>query len=154
MKYKFNDDSCRWCGIGEETLNHIVNCGRSDSHIDAEAIICDLKISELKELATRVEEFLWKVDEWDKEQEREEEEEWNPWHLIPDKTKLLASIERLAVKGARHTIQFDLGGTMRWKTRKLTKNTFRIHQDSKFMYTHNFRKHGIIIIIMVFSYLI
>jgi len=36
MKYKFSDQSCRWCGIGEENLEHIVNCGREEqiSNVD------------------------------------------------------------------------------------------------------------------------
>ena len=28
MKYKYKEDMhCRWCGISEETLSHVVNCG-------------------------------------------------------------------------------------------------------------------------------
>ena len=63
MTYKYSDLSCRWCGIKEETLNHIVNCGGDREEIDADAILKEMKMDELKQLALRVQEFLWKIDE-------------------------------------------------------------------------------------------
>ena len=62
MKFKFKDTSCRWCGVGEETLGHIANCGRGESQINPDLILQEMNINDLKELASRVEEFLWKVD--------------------------------------------------------------------------------------------
>ena len=63
MKYKFSDLSCRWCGIKEETLSHIVNCGQEGELIDADNVLKEMMLDDLKELASRVEKFLSKIDE-------------------------------------------------------------------------------------------
>lgn len=63
MKYKFKDSLCRWCGVTDETLPHIVNCGRNDERIvDVEKALHELKLEEISEIASRVDEFLDKVD--------------------------------------------------------------------------------------------
>ena len=63
MKYKFSDLSCRWCGIKEETLSHIVNCGQEGELINADNVLKEMMLDDLKELASRVEKFLSKIDE-------------------------------------------------------------------------------------------
>ena len=65
MKYKYGDDqSCRWCGICDESFQHIVNCGCNDSEIsDAESVIDqgeDMQL--LVRIAQRVEDFLNRVE--------------------------------------------------------------------------------------------
>ena len=62
IKYKVTNTSCRWCGVGEETLNHVVNCGKSTLITNVDEILCEMKLHKLKEIATRVEDFLSKVD--------------------------------------------------------------------------------------------
>ena len=63
MKYKFKDSLCRWCGVTDETLPHIVNCGRDDEKIvDVERALHEMKLEELSKIASRVDEFLAKVD--------------------------------------------------------------------------------------------
>ena len=32
-KFKFDNCLCRWCGVSNETLEHVVNCGRNDEQI-------------------------------------------------------------------------------------------------------------------------
>ena len=63
MKYKYKDNlSCRWCGVYEETLEHIVNCGQ-DTHIhEVEKSLQEMEIGKLEEIAVRTREFLWKVE--------------------------------------------------------------------------------------------
>ena len=63
MKFKFKDNLCRWCGVTDETLEHIVNCGRDDELIvDVEKVLRELKLEEISRVASRVNEFLDKVD--------------------------------------------------------------------------------------------
>ena len=62
-KFKFKDSLCRWCGVTDETLEHIVNCGRDDEMIvDVEKVLHELKLEEVGRVASRVNEFLDKVD--------------------------------------------------------------------------------------------
>ena len=61
MQFKYNENSCRWCGIGEETLSHIVNCGNEEC-IDAETILTNMEVTDLKVLAKRIQDFLSKVE--------------------------------------------------------------------------------------------
>ena len=65
MRYKYQEDQCcRWCGISDESLQHVVNCGSHEYAIsDVEKIIQqgqDLKV--LSEIAERVEDFLERVE--------------------------------------------------------------------------------------------
>ena len=61
MQFKYNENSCRWCGIGEETLSHIVNCGNEEC-VDAETILTNMEVTELKVLAKRIQDFLSRVE--------------------------------------------------------------------------------------------
>ena len=62
-KYKHADCLCRWCGVCDETLNHVVNCGSDNEPIiDVEKTLQDLDIDELSRIALRVDEFLAKVE--------------------------------------------------------------------------------------------
>ena len=63
MEYKFTDLSCRWCGISEERLEHIVNCGQDSKINNVEEVLEEMKMDKLKEVASRVQDFLWRVDE-------------------------------------------------------------------------------------------
>ena len=60
--FKFHDTVCRGCGVEEETLEHLVNCGISPSeHIVVNLEdICDSK-SEAVIFVERVQSFLEKV---------------------------------------------------------------------------------------------
>ena len=62
MKFKFSDTSCRWCGVAEETLEHITNCGKDQSIDDVDEVLAQMDLEKLKEVALRVEEFLAKVE--------------------------------------------------------------------------------------------
>ena len=62
MTYKFNNTSCRWCGVAEETLQHVVNCGKSQPIIGIEKTLTQMDLKGLKEIASRVKEFLAKVE--------------------------------------------------------------------------------------------
>ena len=63
MKYRFKDCVCRWCGVGDETLEHIVNCGRDEEQIDnIEKVLSEMDVELLNKVALRVEDFLSKVE--------------------------------------------------------------------------------------------
>ena len=64
MQYKYQGaNHCRWCGISDETLGHIVNCGTNGCNIDnVENIIYGTDINQMKEIAVRIEDFLEKVE--------------------------------------------------------------------------------------------
>ena len=64
MQYKFRDENyCRWCGICDETLSHIVNCGSDDEDIeDVEETIYGTDLQKLKLVAQRIENFLERVE--------------------------------------------------------------------------------------------
>ena len=36
-KYQHSDNTCRWCGVDEETLNYIVSCGESEQNFIPDA---------------------------------------------------------------------------------------------------------------------
>ena len=63
MEYRFKDLSCRWCGISDETLEHIVNCGQVSRISDVDRVLAEMEMDKLKEVALRVQDFLWRVDE-------------------------------------------------------------------------------------------
>jgi len=31
-KYQHSNSTCRWCGVAEETLDHVVNCGETEEN--------------------------------------------------------------------------------------------------------------------------
>ena len=65
MQYKYGDDEkyCRWCGVSDETLDHIVNCGYVGETIDsAEHIVHGSDLQKMKNIAERVEDFLQRVE--------------------------------------------------------------------------------------------
>ena len=64
MQYKYRDENhCRWCGISDETLKHIVNCGFNDENIeDIEEILHGTDLQKLKLVAQRIEDFLERVE--------------------------------------------------------------------------------------------
>ena len=64
MQYKYRGNNhCRWCGVSDETLAHIVNCGYEGKHMEsAEKIICGTDMREMSELANRVQDFLDRVE--------------------------------------------------------------------------------------------
>ena len=63
MKFKYKEDlSCRWCGICEESLEHIVNCGQNTQISEVGKSLREMETEKLKEIAVRTREFLWKVE--------------------------------------------------------------------------------------------
>ena len=66
--FQFRNTLCRWCYLEEETLEHIVNCGREEGEKinfgDINTLDCvDQRLeAELISLATRVSRFLELVD--------------------------------------------------------------------------------------------
>ena len=63
MKFKYKEDlSCRWCGICEESLEHIVNCGQNTHISEVDKSLQEMETEKLKEIAVRTREFLWKVE--------------------------------------------------------------------------------------------
>ena len=64
MHYKYQDAiHCRWWGISDETLVHIVNCGVNGHNIENVAeIIRGVHLQLMKDLAMRVENFLERVE--------------------------------------------------------------------------------------------
>ena len=62
MSYKYKDTSCRWCGVAEETLEHIVNCGQEATINNVEEILAEMDLGKLKEIARRVSEFTERVE--------------------------------------------------------------------------------------------
>ena len=65
MQYKYDDhqNHCRWCGVHDETLDHIVNCGY-DGHCiqNVEEIMNGTDLQQMREMAVRIEDFLERVD--------------------------------------------------------------------------------------------
>ena len=61
MKYQYqNDNHCRWCGVSDETIQHVVNCG-SDKPVllDVEKTIQEgNNLEQMKDIAERIEAFL------------------------------------------------------------------------------------------------
>ena len=65
MKYKYEDEEkhCRWCGVCDETLNHVVNCGYNGEAVeDAEITMIGSDVQKMKNIAERVEDFLQRVE--------------------------------------------------------------------------------------------
>ena len=64
MEYKFKDNQhCRWCGVSNETLQHIVNCGFESKIDDVEAVLeLGSNLDLMGEIAERVAEFLERVE--------------------------------------------------------------------------------------------
>ena len=64
MQYKYrNNNHCRWCGVSDETLEHVVNCGYEGEHMEAvEEIINGTDLEKMRELADRIEDFLERVE--------------------------------------------------------------------------------------------
>ena len=65
MKYQYqNDNHCRWCGVSDETIQHVVNCG-SDKPVllDVEKTIQEgNNLEQMKDIAERIEDFLDHVE--------------------------------------------------------------------------------------------
>ena len=57
MTYK-----CRWCGVAEETLEHVVNCGKSRPINGIEKRLNQMDLKDLEEVASRVKKFLAHVE--------------------------------------------------------------------------------------------
>ena len=62
--YQHTNNTCRWCGVAEETLNHVVNCGEREENIieNAEKSVDDCALDDLDAIARQVKTFLDKVD--------------------------------------------------------------------------------------------
>jgi uncharacterized protein YnzC (UPF0291/DUF896 family) len=61
-KYQNSDCTCRWCGVADETLEHVVNCGSDGLIADVDEIVKELNSDKLEDVARRVENFLSKVE--------------------------------------------------------------------------------------------
>ena len=58
--FLYSDTNCRWCGVGEETIAHIVNCGASTLPISdiQEEISAGSNLVALELIAHRIQNFL------------------------------------------------------------------------------------------------
>ena len=68
--YKFDvgDSTCRLCGVHDETLEHIVNCGREDMiqvDMDDLELPDDLRLAEVSRYISRIKDFLENVKDDD-----------------------------------------------------------------------------------------
>ena len=62
-QYKHGDCQCRWCGVCDETLEHVANCGTNDGLIiNVEKALQEMNIEELHKVVLRVDEFLSRVE--------------------------------------------------------------------------------------------
>lgn len=63
MKFKYSEYSCRWCGVSDETVEHIVNCGHSEERIEnVEQALLEMKMDKLSKIASRIDDFISKVE--------------------------------------------------------------------------------------------
>ena len=64
MQYKYKENMhCRWCGISEETLSHVVNCGfDGDTLENVDEIVYGSNMQNMREVARRVEDFLERIE--------------------------------------------------------------------------------------------
>lgn len=65
MKYEYKENlHCRWCGVSEETLQHVVNCGASGPVVvGVDKIIEECRdLEQMKVVAQRIENFLERVE--------------------------------------------------------------------------------------------
>ena len=61
-KFKHSDNLCRWCGVNDETLQHIVNCGNDVIISDTVTVVNELRKDQMEMVAERVEMFISKVE--------------------------------------------------------------------------------------------
>ena len=63
--YKYNDTVCRGCGVEEETLDHIINCGQQEElHVDVTNINGqEGSVVTLNRVAGRIASFIDQCDE-------------------------------------------------------------------------------------------
>ena len=62
-QYKHVDFQCRWCGVCDETLEHVANCGINDGQIiNVEKTLQEMNIDELHKVVLRVDDFLSRVE--------------------------------------------------------------------------------------------
>jgi len=62
-KYQNSYYMCRWCGVTDETLEHVVNCGSEGVMSNVEKVVTELGDSDkLGDVARRVKDFLSRVD--------------------------------------------------------------------------------------------
>ncbi len=62
MKFSHKDTLCRWCGMSDETLDHVINCGEETKLVDTEEKLNLLIHKDIEKIAWRVDEFLSKVE--------------------------------------------------------------------------------------------
>ena len=65
MKYQYeNNKHCRWCGVSDETIQHIVSCGSDGPVIsDVERMVQEgNNLEQMKNIAERIENFLDRVE--------------------------------------------------------------------------------------------
>ena len=61
-RFKYSDNLCRWCGVDDETLQHIVNCGNEVIISDTETVVNELRKDQMEIIAEKVEMFISKVE--------------------------------------------------------------------------------------------
>ena len=60
--YQNRSLECRWCGVTDETLQHIVNCGSEEVMVEVEKAVENQEWSKLGHVARKVKEFLSRVE--------------------------------------------------------------------------------------------
>jgi hypothetical protein len=63
-RYQFKDGMhCRWCGVSDETLDHIVNCGYDGEVMSkVNEVLQGEDIAKMRNLAERIQDFLDRID--------------------------------------------------------------------------------------------
>ena len=61
-KYQNSSLECRWCGVTDETLQHIVNCGSGEVMVEVEKAVENQEWSKMEHVARKVKEFLSRVE--------------------------------------------------------------------------------------------
>ncbi len=62
-EHQFKNNFCRWCGIADETLSHIVNCGSTGEKLEdvEQSVLSCNDTLKLSLIANRIEDFLSRV---------------------------------------------------------------------------------------------
>ena len=63
-RYQYKDGThCRWCGVSDETLGHIVNCGYHGEELrNVDEVLKGEDVAQMRNVAERIQDFLDRID--------------------------------------------------------------------------------------------